>query len=65
MTAEPGAIAIGRDLVNSTLNVGISPEQLEGFVRERTRLLEENIALLKESWTSMPGRYGLHWKLLE
>lgn len=55
ITAERGGIAIGGNVTESTIIIGISLEKVDELVRDRTRSLEEltaqqrdNIALLKE-----------------
>src|SRR6266699_4181910 len=53
--AETGGIAIGRDVIQSTVVIGIAQEKVDELVRDAKRPLEElttqqreNIALLKE-----------------
>ena len=53
--AETGGVAIGRDVIQSTVVIGISQEKVDELVRDAKRPLEElttqqreNIALLKE-----------------
>ena len=38
--ADTGGIAIGRDVINSTINIGIPPEQLAMLVRQSADLSE-------------------------
>src|SRR6266436_4276597 len=53
--AETGGVAIGRDIIQSTVIIGIPQEKVDELVRDAKRPLEElttqqreNIALLKE-----------------
>src|SRR5262249_25126834 len=55
VNAETGGIAIGRDVIQSTVIIGIPQEKVDELVRDAKRSLEEltaqqreNIALLKE-----------------
>ena len=57
VTAEPGSLAVGRDLINATVNIsGITAAQLELIIRDRTRLQEENNALLREKLDLTTGQ---------
>ena len=38
--AEPGGVAVGRDVTQSTINIGVPPEQLAALVRQASRLSE-------------------------
>src|SRR5437763_13203816 len=44
--AETGAVAIGRDVVQSTINIGIPPEQLAALVRQAADLSEAQKKLI-------------------
>ena len=57
VSAQPGSIAGGRDVINSTVNIsGVNPAQLEAIVRDRTRLQEETNALLREKLDLTTGQ---------
>ena len=45
--AETGSIAIGGSVRDTTINIGISSDQLDALVRDRTRLLESWSASLQ------------------
>src|SRR5262245_27977162 len=46
--AEPGGVAIGRDVVQSTINIGIPPEQLAALVRQTADLSETQKKLIEK-----------------
>src|SRR5262245_50211180 len=45
--AEPGGVAIGRDVVQSTINIAIPPEQLSALVRQAADLSETQETLIE------------------
>src|SRR6266436_141077 len=44
--ADEGGVAIGRDVLNSTINIGIPPDQLAALVRQAADLSESQKKLI-------------------
>jgi tetratricopeptide (TPR) repeat protein len=47
--ADTGGIAIGRDVIGSTINIGVPLEKIDELVRERTKPFEELTSAQKET----------------
>src|SRR5262245_57006833 len=62
VTAGPGSVASGRDIIGSPItiinndNSGVPGAVVDAIVRDRTRLQEENIALLREKLELTTGQ---------
>jgi tetratricopeptide (TPR) repeat protein len=44
--AEPGGVAVGRDITHSTINIGVPPEQLADLIRQSADLSEAQKKLI-------------------
>ncbi len=44
--AEPGGVAVGRDITHSTINIGVPPEQLAALIRQTADLSEAQKKLI-------------------
>ena len=58
--AETGGIAIGRDVRDSTIVIGIPAEQIDELVRERTKPLEDLSASQKETIVLLKDKLNLN-----
>src|SRR4051794_33084801 len=62
--AEAGSVAIGGSVRDSTITIGISPEQLDALIRDRTRLLEKYSTSLERELDLNRGQVGAALRIL-
>jgi hypothetical protein len=65
--AETGGVAVGRDVIQSTINIGVPPEQLAALIRQHADLSEAQkklIAKLEATSTSISVKSAPHWIFL-